>query len=129
MQVKRAGIRQRYTDAIFERGDNYRSEGRLGSLVRFGERLTAEVQDSQSYNVTVDFASAPFDATCTCPYDGPSICKHAVAVLTRMNGASRCMLMIELFAEDAGVVAELEETNDLLPKRDVHLGGQYSHTS
>jgi len=81
MQIERSDIQDRCTDAVFERGENYRSEGRIGRLARFGDRVTADVQGSRSYDVTVDFAPTPFDATCTCPYDGPGICKHAVAVL------------------------------------------------
>jgi len=81
MYVERADIRERCTDAVFERGENYRSEGRIGRLARFGDRITADVQGSCSYDVTVDFGPTPFETACTCPYGGPGICKHVVAVL------------------------------------------------
>jgi len=81
MQVERADIQDRCTDAVFERGENYRSEGLIGRLARFGDRVTADVQGSRSYDVTVDFGPTPFETTCTCPYGGPGICKHVVAVL------------------------------------------------
>lgn len=90
-----AEIRTRCTDAVFERGQRYRSEGRIRTLERFGETLTAAVQGSSEYDVTVEFSGtagessafteersdAAFDARCTCPYDGPGECKHVVAVL------------------------------------------------
>ena len=81
MSINRQQIRDRCTDAVFERGENYRSEGRIDHLRRFSDCITADMQGSRSYDVTVDFSTAPFDATCTCPYDGPGICKHVVAVL------------------------------------------------
>ncbi|MBX0325415.1 SWIM zinc finger family protein [Halomicroarcula sp. F13] len=81
MSIEEAQIRERCTEAMFERGQNYRTEGRIGRLTRFGDVITADVQGSQSYDVTVDLATTPFEATCTCPYDGPGICKHVVAVL------------------------------------------------
>ena len=58
-----------------------RSDGRIGRISRFNDRITADVQGSRSYDVTVDLSATPFEATCTCPYDGPGTCKHIVAVL------------------------------------------------
>lgn len=81
MYVERADIRERCTDAVLERGENYRSEGRIGRLARFGDQITADVQGSCSYDVTVDFGPTPLETACTCPYGGPGICKHVVAVL------------------------------------------------
>ncbi|MDS0278516.1 SWIM zinc finger family protein [Halomicroarcula sp. S1AR25-4] len=81
MPIDEAEIRERCTDAVFERGQNYRAKGRIGRLTRFGEVVTADVQGSRSYDVTVDLSTTAFEATCTCPYDGPGICKHVVAVL------------------------------------------------
>lgn len=81
MSINRQQIRDRCTDAVFERGANYRSEGRIGRLSRFSDCITADVQGSRSYDVTVDLSATPFEATCTCPYDGPGTCKHVVAVL------------------------------------------------
>ncbi|GGN91961.1 SWIM zinc finger family protein [Haloarcula pellucida] len=81
MPIDEAEVRERCTDAVFERGQNYRAKGRIGRLARFGEVVTADVQGSRSYDVTVDLSTTAFEATCTCPYDGPGICKHVVAVL------------------------------------------------
>jgi len=85
MQVESDAIRERCTDAVFERGENYRREGRISRLARFGDCVTADVRGSRPYDVTVDFGPTPFEATCTCPYDGPGICKHAVAVLLAVD--------------------------------------------
>ncbi|PSP82771.1 hypothetical protein BRC96_11240 [Halobacteriales archaeon QS_6_64_34] len=85
MEVERAVIRERCTDAVFERGEQYLSEGRVGRLARFGERVTAEVQSAKSDDVTVDFGPEPFESACTCPYDGSGVCKHVVAVLLAVS--------------------------------------------
>ena len=85
MEVERAVIRERCTDAVFERGEQYLSEGRVGHLARFGERVTAEVQGAKSDDVTVDFGPEPFESACTCPYDGSGVCKHVVAVLLAVS--------------------------------------------
>lgn len=81
MRISESQIRERCTDAVFERGENYRSEDRIGRLSRFGSVVTAAVQGTHSYDVRVDLSSETFEATCTCPYDGPGTCKHVVAVL------------------------------------------------
>lgn len=88
MSIDREQVRERCTDAVFERGENYRSEGRIGCLGRVSDCITADVQGSRSYDVTVDFSTTPFEATCTCPYDGPGTCKHVVAVLLEVAETS-----------------------------------------
>lgn len=81
MNVDKDTIRSRSTDAVFERGQNYRDEGRIQRLDRFGDLVTAVVRGSNLYDVTVDFSSRSIDTQCTCPYDGGGDCKHVVAVL------------------------------------------------
>jgi len=81
MNVDRETIENRSTDAVFERGENYRDEGRVQQLDRFGELVTATVRGSKLYDVTVEFGGRSIDARCTCPYDGGGDCKHVVAVL------------------------------------------------
>jgi uncharacterized Zn finger protein len=81
MNVGREIVRSRSTDAVFERGVNYRDEGRIQQLDRFGELVTASVSGSKLYDVTVEFGGRSIDARCTCPCDGGGDCKHVVAVL------------------------------------------------
>jgi uncharacterized Zn finger protein len=81
MHVDEATIRKRCTDAVFERGVNYRDEGRIQRLDRFGGIVTATVHGSSLYDVTVEFGEGDLETRCTCPYDGSGDCKHVVAVL------------------------------------------------
>jgi len=81
MNVVRETIRNRSTDAVFERGENYRGEGRIQRLDRFDELVTAAVSGSKLYDVTVEFGGRSIDTRCTCPYDVGGDCKHVVAVL------------------------------------------------
>jgi uncharacterized Zn finger protein len=81
MDIGRDQIRDRCTEAVFERGETYRAEGRIQRRDRFGSLVTATVQGSRRYEVTVDLTEEAVSATCTCPYTGPGDCKHVVAVL------------------------------------------------
>jgi uncharacterized Zn finger protein len=81
MNIEETTIRNRSTDAVFERGQNYRDEGRIQRLDRFDELVTATVSGSKPYDVTVEFGGRRLDTKCTCPYDGGGDCKHVVAVL------------------------------------------------
>jgi uncharacterized Zn finger protein len=81
MNVDRKTIQNRSTDAVFERGENYRDEGRIQRLDRFGDLVTAAVSGSSLYDVTVEVGGQSIDTRCTCPYDGGGDCKHVVAVL------------------------------------------------
>ncbi|PSP87268.1 hypothetical protein BRC90_11015 [Halobacteriales archaeon QS_4_69_34] len=81
MTVDESAIRDRCTDAVYERGVNYREEGRIRELTRVGDAITAVVQGSRPYELALDLAADGFDPRCTCPYDGPRECKHVVAVL------------------------------------------------
>jgi uncharacterized Zn finger protein len=81
MDIDRETIRDRSTDAVFERGQNYRDEGRIQRLDRFDNLVTAAVSGSRLYDVTINFGGRSIDTQCTCPYDGGGDCKHIVAVL------------------------------------------------
>jgi uncharacterized Zn finger protein len=81
MKIGRETIENRSTDAVFERGENYRTEGRIQRLDRFETLISAAVSGSKLYDVTVDFGDQSIDTRCTCPYDGSGDCKHVVAVL------------------------------------------------
>jgi uncharacterized Zn finger protein len=81
MNVDEKTIRNRSTDAVFERGETYRKEGRIQQLDRFDDLVTATVSGSKLYDVTITFGGRSLDTKCTCPYDGSGDCKHVVAVL------------------------------------------------
>ncbi len=83
MGVNEANVRAVCTDAVFERGERYLSEGRIRELHRIDETVTAVVSGSRQYDVRVDLGADGFDPWCDCPYDGPNACKHVVAVLLR----------------------------------------------
>ena len=61
------------------------SEGHIQQLTRFDEIVTAVVRGSHDYDVRLDLAADEFDPYCSCPYDGPGVCKHVVAVLLRLR--------------------------------------------
>ena len=81
MNITEETIRDRCTNAVFERGLNYRDEGRIQRIGRFDEVVTAAVRGSRLYDVTVDLGGAIVDPQCTCPYEGAGDCKHVVAAL------------------------------------------------
>jgi uncharacterized Zn finger protein len=81
MDLENVNIREICTDAVFERGRNYRDEERIQRIERFGDVVTAAVQGSSLYDVTVELGENTIDARCTCPYEGAGECKHVVAVL------------------------------------------------
>lgn len=81
MTIDNATIRNLCTDAVFERGQNYREEGRIQQIGRVDDTVTARVQGTELYETHVHLDSAHFDPQCTCPYSGPGECKHVVAVL------------------------------------------------
>jgi uncharacterized Zn finger protein len=81
VQLTQDAIREVCTEAVFERGQSYREEGHIQQLDRFEETVTAAVEGSRLYDVTVEVYDEAIDARCTCPCDGPGECKHVVAVL------------------------------------------------
>jgi len=81
MNVDEETIRNRSTDAVFQRGETYRKEGRIQQLDRFDDLVTAAVSGSKLYDVTITFGERSLDTKCTCPYDGGGDCKHVIAVL------------------------------------------------
>ena len=51
--------------------------------VRTGKTLTAQVRDSQIYEVEIGVEAGGIHAQCSCPYDWGGYCKHIGAVLLR----------------------------------------------
>ena len=85
MTVSEDTVRDLCTDAVYERGETYLAERRIRQLSRFDETITAVGSGSRDYDLTLDLSSEGFDPQCSCPYDGPGICKHAVAVLLGLS--------------------------------------------
>ena len=81
VNLDEATVQKRCTDAVFERGVNYREEGRIQRLDWFDDLVTATVRGSNLYDVVVEFGGRILDTRCTCPYDGSGDCKHVVAIL------------------------------------------------
>jgi uncharacterized Zn finger protein len=75
-------IRQHASAESFRRGQDYRSQGAVLSIVRRGKMIEAEVEGSAPRPYTVrcsfDERGEPH-ATCTCPYNWGGWCKHIVA--------------------------------------------------
>jgi uncharacterized Zn finger protein len=83
MDITKEAVRDICMDAVFERGERYRAEGRIRESHRVDTTVTAVVIGSRQYDVRVDLATDEFAPWCDCPYDGPGTCKHVVAVLLR----------------------------------------------
>ena len=79
MQITEDTIRGLCTAAVYERGETYLSEGRIQQLTRFDDTVTAVVRGSHDYDVRLDLAADEFDPYCSCPYDGPGVCKHVAS--------------------------------------------------
>lgn len=79
-----AAIRELARSRSYNKGESYYDRGAVGTLVRRGDRLRAEVDGSQPQpcSVTIEFDEAGVASTdCSCPYDHGGICKHRVAVM------------------------------------------------
>jgi uncharacterized Zn finger protein len=65
----------------FERGEDYFAAGQVTSLVEHAGKLTATVQGTEDYRVTLSVRDGKLGFDCTCPMgaDG-AFCKHCVAV-------------------------------------------------
>lgn len=85
MDTTEEEIRERCTEAVFERADRYRSGGRIRTLRRFGETVTATVSGSSEYDVSIEMSMSGIDAVCSCPDERPGDCKHVAAVLLECN--------------------------------------------
>jgi SWIM zinc finger len=83
-KLTEALIRNLTSAQSFSRGEEYFIAGAVSDLTLRGNSLRAQVEGSRydPYQVVVELdAAGVIDATCTCPYDLGSYCKHIVAVL------------------------------------------------
>jgi hypothetical protein len=67
---------------MLQRGKQYHEEGTVADLEENTGRWTAEVEGTETYNISVTLKNDKeiVAYNCDCPYDG-AICKHVIAVL------------------------------------------------
>ncbi len=68
-------------ETYFERGEAYFDSGRVRSLAQYGDRITADVIGTETYQVQIWLDDDNLNYRCTCPLGIDDIfCKHCVAV-------------------------------------------------
>jgi uncharacterized Zn finger protein len=70
--LSKSAIRRHATAESFQRGQDYYRGGAVGTLIRRGDTIQAEVEGSryEPYRVWITFDQAGItDAECSCPYD------------------------------------------------------------
>src|SRR5215471_18729584 len=78
-------IRELANAKSFARGKEYFRDGAVSDVIRRGNRVTAEVEGSDLYEVMIVLDDGGVaEARCTCPYDWDGYCKHVVAVLLKL---------------------------------------------
>lgn len=135
--LKETIIRQQTSLGSFQRGVDYYEQGAVTSLIQRGNVLQASVKGSQEIPYQIYVILNPGDpprATCTCPYDRNSWCKHIVAALLsyiykpetvqlrstleeQLANLSRDqlqVLILNLVARTPGLIEEVEEQLTLL---------------
>lgn len=78
-------IRKLCTESSFERGIEYFQRGKVTNLEQFENKITAIVNGTNDYKVTIYTDKNTISATCTCPYDWGGYCKHIVATLIALS--------------------------------------------
>lgn len=73
------------TKTSFERGVDYFQMGNVTDLEQFANKITAMVEGTRDYTVTIRTDKKTITATCTCPYDWEGYCKHIVATLIALS--------------------------------------------
>jgi uncharacterized Zn finger protein len=73
------------TETSFVRGLKYFQMGNVTDLEQFGNKITATVEGTRDYTVTIRTDIKTITATCTCPYDWGGYCKHIVATLIALS--------------------------------------------
>lgn len=87
--ITEKAIRALVNAKSFARGQEYFRDGAVSDVIRRGNRVTAEVEGSDLYEVTISLGDAGIEeAQCTCPYDWDGYCKHIVAVLLKLAHGS-----------------------------------------
>jgi uncharacterized Zn finger protein len=142
-------IRELANAKSFARGKDYFRDGAVSDVIRRGNRITADVEGSDLYEVTIvlgDEGEDPVEATCTCPYDWDGYCKHVVAVLlnlaNRSDEVTECMkvddairaldrddlvyLLIKRLDSDRGLASWIEAELAALAARKAAASGSHA---
>jgi len=79
--ISEATIQSLGVNGAYERGLVYYNEGRVDELTIDGFRITAEVNGTKAYKVTLHHTAKLFEGECNCPASNNfEFCKHCVAV-------------------------------------------------
>lgn len=81
MKLTLEDIRSLCTESSFERGIEYFKAGKVTNLKQVGNQITATVEGTEDYLVTIYQDNHKISAACTCPYDRGGYCKHIIATL------------------------------------------------
>ncbi len=74
-------------ERAFARGEKYFAADAVGELREYKGKITAAVQGSESYQVTLRHTSRQFEGVCDCPAsDNFDFCKHCVATALKYRG-------------------------------------------
>lgn len=115
--ITRKAVRALANDKSFVRGEEYFRAGAVAEVVRRGDRVTAEVEGTDLYEVAILLQRGGIaDARCTCPYDWGGHCKHIVAVLLKLADAPDDVIERRPIVE---LIADLDRADlaDLLVRR------------
>ncbi|MCK5767251.1 MAG: SWIM zinc finger family protein [Candidatus Atribacteria bacterium] len=78
-------IRKLCTETSFQRGLEYFRMGNVTDLEQFGNKITATVEGTRDYTVTIRADKKTIKTTCNCPYDWGGYCKHIVATIIALS--------------------------------------------
>jgi len=78
-------IKNLCTETSLVRGLEYFQMGNVTDLEQFGNKITATVEGTSDYKVTIHTDKEGIKASCTCPYDWGGYCKHIVATLIALS--------------------------------------------
>ncbi len=87
--------------AAFNRGMNYFKAGNVLSIKQKANRISADVDGTEIYRVTLRWTHNQFDGACDCPAsEGFDFCKHcvAVALILQQTQLEHTIRLIELMA-------------------------------
>ena len=92
----------------FSKGEKYFEDGAVSKVRLEGQTYKSVVEGTRLYNVDIVVKSEDdIKATCTCPYEGEGICKHAVAtILALANNPELATVNIQNKAEQLEQWAE-----------------------
>lgn len=100
--IKLAGQR------AYDRGVAYHQEGRVTRLSVVGDRITARVDGTETYDVQLRKTPRGFDGACTCPAsEGFDFCKHCVAVALAVEARDAVMQSTDSEAPEQRIRAYL----------------------